>query len=485
MLSGSLGPPTGRRRVGHDRDVSEPAPGATADPFVLVSNRGPLRFESDGGGTLVSRRGAGGLVSGLAPLVSGTDTVWISAAMSDGDRVAASRGTTTAHGFRTRLLALDPDMYRMAYDVIGNATLWFVHHGLYDLARRPRFDDRFRTAWDAYREVNRVFADAVAADAPTGAAVLVQDYHLSLMGPMLAERRPDLRTVHFSHTPFAGPDLMRVLPDAVGAELLEGLAGHHRCGFHTQRWADAFGASCRELIGREPPTFVAPLATDPDDLAEVAGSDACRTALAELDRQVGDRALIVRVDRIELSKNLLRGFHAYDDLLARHPEWRGRVVFGAFLYPSREGLPEYLAYRQEVETVIEQVNRRWGTPDWVPILADLADDYARSVAALRRFDVLLVNPIRDGLNLVATEGALVNERDGLVLLSPEAGAWSELEGAVRRVHPYDISGTADALADALSASPAARATEAAELRWRAGLRRPADWLAGQLSAASA
>ena len=271
----------------------------------------------------------------------------------------------------------------------------------------------------------------------------------------------------------------------MAAELLEGLAGHHACGFHTQRWADAFVASCREVIGREPTTFVAPLAPDPADIAAVASSPACDAALADLDTQIGERHLIVRVDRIELSKNLVRGFHAFDDLLERYPHWRERVIFGAFIYPSREGLAEYLAYRQEVESVIASINRRWATPTWTPILADLTDDFPRSVAALRRYDVLLVNPIRDGLNLVAKEGALVNERDGLVALSPEAGAWAELSSAVRRVHPYDIAGTADALAQALAASPAERIEESAALRALARARTPSDWLADQVAAAEA
>ncbi len=471
--------------MGHDRAVTEPPAATDRRPVVLVSNRGPLSFSVRADGAVQARRGAGGLVSGLAPLVAGTDTIWIAAAMSDGDRAAAHEGLTDAEGFRTRLLELDADRYRMAYDVVGNATLWFVHHGLFDVAHRPRFDRHFAEAWAAYREVNAAFADAVAAESPPDAAVLVQDYHLSLLGPMLAEARPDLRTVHFSHTPFAGPDGLRVLPDDVRAELLEGLAGHHRCGFHTQRWADAFDASCRELIGRTPTTFVAPLAPDPDDLATVANGAACRSALAGLDEQVGDRALVARVDRIELSKNLVRGFLAYDDLLDRYPQWRGRVVFGAFFYPSREGLPEYLAYRQEVESVVERVNARWRTPEWTPILAFIGDDHPRSVAALRRFDVLMVNPLRDGLNLVAKEGALVNEHDGVVLLSTEAGAWAELEGAVRPVHPYDITGTADALADALATPVGARAAQADELRRRARSRTPTDWLDAQLAAANA
>jgi trehalose 6-phosphate synthase len=198
---------------------------------------------------------------------------------------------------------------------------------------------------------------------------------------------------------------------------------------------------------------------------------------------LGDRRLIARVDRIELSKNLLRGFHAFDDMLTRHPDLRERVVFGAFCYPSREGLAEYLAYRQEVEWLVRHLNEKWATKDWTPIVFDPTDDYPRSVAALRRYDVLLVNPIRDGLNLVAKEGPTVNERDGLVVLSTEAGVFDELEGAVRAVNPFDVSGTADAMAAALRAPADERREEAAEVRRRAGSRGPRAWLADQLEAA--
>ena len=180
-------------------------------PVVIVSNRGPVSFRRDEHGELVAKRGAGGLVSGIGPLVAGTGATWIAAAMSDADREAAAGGVIEAEGFRVRALDLDPDDFRLAYDVVCNAVLWFVHHGLFETARRPRFDRRWREAWAAYRRVNDAFADAVVADAPDGAAVLIQDYHLCLVAPRVAERRPDLTLVHFSHTPFAPPELLRVL----------------------------------------------------------------------------------------------------------------------------------------------------------------------------------------------------------------------------------------------------------------------------------
>lgn len=452
-------------------------------PVVVASNRGPLSFVRGDDGHLDAKRGAGGLVSGIGPLVAGTGTLWVAAAMSDGDRAAAGAGVVDADDFRVRLLDIDPETYRLAYDEISNQVLWFVHHGLYDLPRAPAFGPELGDAWHAYRELNRAFADAVAEDAPAGAAVLVQDYHLGLLGLGLAERRPDLDAVHFSHTPFATPSWLRVLPDHVAAEVLSGLAAHRACGFHSRRWAGDFLDCCRDVLALEPRTFVSPLPADPDDLRRTAASPACDAALAEIDDVVGDRLVVARVDRIELSKNLLRGFQAYGLLLEREPAWRERVVFVASVYPSRTGVPAYIAYQREVEALVERINERWGTPGWTPIVYDTRDDYPRSVAVLRRADVLLVNPIRDGLNLVAKEGAIVNERDAVLCLSREAGVWDEVGAAALAVSPFDLAGTADALDRALRMPAAERAERAQRLRRLSVARRPTDWLADQLAAA--
>ena len=451
--------------------------------LVIVSNRGPLSFSLDDTGALVTRRGGGGLVTALGPAVAGSGATWIAGALSDADREAAGRGLVEAEGFRLRSLVVDPDDYRSYYDVIANGTLWFLHHGLWDTPRRPRYDRHWREAWASFVAVNDAFAHTVVDAAPAGATVVVHDYHLSLLGPILATERPDLATVHFTHTPFCNPDGLRALPADAAEALLVGMAGYGACGFHATRWARNFEACCTEGLGAAVPTFVSPAAADADDIAAVAGSEACAAALADLEAQVGDRRLIVRVDRIELSKNLLRGFWAYDTLLRERPEWRERVVFAACVYPSREGLIEYLAYRQEVEGVIGQLNDRWSTPAWTPILYDPSDDFPRSVAALRRYDALLVNPVRDGLNLVAKEGPLVNERDGVLALSRESGVWEEMEGAALEVHPFDVAQTADALHAALSMGPDERRAHSLEVRRRAGARSPVEWLADQRAAA--
>jgi trehalose 6-phosphate synthase len=453
--------------------------------LVIVSNRGPLSFSLDDNQQLVARRGAGGLVSSLSPLVAGTDTIWIAAAMGEHDRAAAKRGLMDVEGFRLRSLALDPGLYRMAYDVVSNATLWFLHHGLFDLARRPRLDRRWLEAWSAYEEVNQAFSDAVVETAPKGATVLVQDYHLALVGAGLAHRRPDLRAVHFTHTPFCDPNGIRILPSAVAEELLAGMAAHMSCGFHSPRWAQAFEACCAEVLGRVPPTFVAPLGPDAEDLERIIGSEEWARWDRWLTGLLGDRQMILRVDRVELSKNVLRGFLAFDQLLEIHPELRERVTFVALVYASRQGLPEYLAYRTEVEHLAAQVNHRWATPGWTPVVLDISDNYPRSMAALRRYDVLLVNPLRDGLNLVAKEGPVINTNDGLLALSREAGAWAELSDTALEVNPFDVAGTAEVLASALAMPAAERAERSAALRRVAGRRTPRDWLDDQLAAAEA
>ncbi|HEY3942858.1 MAG TPA: trehalose-6-phosphate synthase [Acidimicrobiales bacterium] len=460
--------------------------------LVVASNRGPLSFRLDAEGDPELTGSGGGLAGTLHPLLAGSGATWVAASMSEADRRAAEDGLMAEDGLVIVPVDLDPDVYRMAYDVVANATLWFCHHHLFDLARRPRFDRHWAQAWDAYRSYNQSFARTLAEVAPSGASVLVQDYHLALCGTELRSRRPDLRTVHFSHTPFADPSGVRVLPEAAADELLRSMADFGACGFHTARWEAAFAACFEDEglaggIAGPGRTFHSALGPDPEALATAAASDAAAVAGAELERLVGDRKLVVRVDRVELSKNILRGCLAFEELLETRPEWRDRVVLLALAYPSREGLADYLAYRSEVEHTVARINETWGTPAWTPIVLDVADARARSVAALERYDVLLVNPVRDGLNLVAKEGPLVNRTDGVLVVSREAGAWEELRPAALGINPFDVSATARALEAALCMDAAERARRATDLRkvildhtaadWLTDLRQVADSLA--------
>jgi trehalose 6-phosphate synthase len=455
---------------------------------LVASNRGPYRFAAEADGTFTAHPGGGGLSSALRPLLADPTVPahWIAAAVTDGDRAAVRAGAVHAPDLDLVLLDLDPDAARMHYEVVSNQVLWFLFHGMFDLVHRPRFDHHFREAWAAYTAVNRAFADAITARAAHGETVLVQDYQLALVPGMVTAARPDLRVAAFLHTPFCGPTSARVLPTDVAEAILGSLA-RVPVGFHTDRWARAYAASAREVLGSaaDPPTFVAPLGPDAAHLAAVADSIAARDALAALDGLVHDRRVILRIDRLEPSKNIVRGFAAFDRLLELHPEWRTTVTFVALLNPSREALPEYLAYRDEVTRTVAAVNTRWATADWQPIVWDTRDDFAGSIAALERYDVLLVNPLRDGLNLVAKEGPLCNRRDGVVCLSPEAGAFAELHEAVVPVHPYDVEQGAAALHQALAMAPDERADRADRLRALAAARTPRTWLDAQLRAVEA
>ncbi len=450
--------------------------------LVIASNRGPVSFTMDGDGLLVRHDGSGGLVSTLRPLIEGTGATWVAAAMSPGDRRAAAEGLMTTEGMRVAPVVVDEDIYRMAYDVIANSALWFLHHHLYDLSRRPRIDHHWKEAWNAYRALNRAFAETIAQAARPGALVLVQDYHLALVGEFLPGMRPDLRTVHFSHTPFCAPEMLAPLPDTCARELIAGMAGFGARGFHSQRWAAAYRGCAHLVLGSEPSTFVAPLGPDPAHLETCASAperERNRTWLAE---HVGERKMILRVDRMEPSKNLLRGFFALDELLANSPQWRGEVVFVALLNLSRQSLALYRTYQAEVETAAAYVNARWGTDDWTPVVLDVTDDFGLSVAAMERYDVLLVNPVRDGLNLVAKEGPLLNKTDGVLVLSREAGSYDELGDIALGINPFDVAATAEAVERALAMAPHERAARALALDERVRSRRAEDWLDDQRTA---
>ncbi len=456
--------------------------------MIIVTNRGPARFTRAPDGSFSAQRGAGGIVGVLGPNLSAEKDEriqWVATAMTDDDCAAVAAGKAELPGVDLELLVLEPRVHRLHYDVISNATLWFLHHGLFDLPRRPRFDHRFRDAWDAYVTVNRAFVERIADSASPGDVALVHDYQLSLVPGLLTKTRPDLRIVHFTHTPFCGPNSIRVLPDDVAHDIARSMV-QVPCGFHTSRWASAFEASMTAVLGHDHrPTrvFVSPFAADAGDVLETRDSTATRDAIVELENHLGDRKLILRSDRIDPSKNIVRGFLAFDLLLREHPEWRERVVFVAMLNPSRESLPEYQAYRQEVEQAAAMVNERWGRADWTPVELDLRDDFPRAVAGYARYDVLLVNSLKDGLNLVAKEGPIVNQRHGVVCLSPEAGAFDELREAVLAVHPYDVDQNARALHDALSMPSDVRRERATRLRELASARTPAMWLGDLVDAA--
>ncbi|MFI1765502.1 trehalose-6-phosphate synthase [Streptomyces sp. NPDC020800] len=463
---------------------------------LVASNRGPVSYEilpDDGAGSLRAKRGGGGLVSGLSAIGPDTNAVWVCAALGDGDRAAVHRAdgallpAEETGGQRVRMLDIDAAVFADAYNGIANSVLWFVHHMLYQTPLEPVFDAEFRRQWASYEAYNRAFAEALAEEAADGAAVLIQDYHLALAPRMLRRLRPDLRIGHFSHTPWAPPDYFRLLPDDIAAELLTGILGADRAAFLTRRWADAFTDCCHAVLGPGIPSGtrigVHGLGADADFLRERAHRTDVTERMAALREEIGEgRRTVVRVDRTELSKNIVRGLLAYQQLLEDHPEWRERVVHLAFAYPSRQDLAVYRAYTAEVQRVAEEINARYGTPGWTPVVLHVKDDFARSLAAYRLADVALVNPIRDGMNLVAKEVPVVSDEGCALVLSREAGAYEELGEDAIVVNPYDIGGTADALHAALNMAAGERAERSKRLAAAATALPPAQWFLDQLRA---
>ncbi|MET4640465.1 trehalose 6-phosphate synthase [Streptomyces atratus] len=452
----------------------------SAAQVLVASNRGPVSYALSEDGSISAKRGGGGLVSGLSAV---EDKLWVCAALGDGDRAAVRRGIAEPG---VRMLDIDADVHADAYNGIANSVLWFVHHMLYQTPLEPVFDAEFRRQWASFEAYNLAFAQALAEEAGEGAAVLVQDYHLALVPGMLRDLRPDLRIGHFSHTPWAPVDYFRLLPDDIAEQLLRGMLGADRAGFLTRRWADAFTACCTAVLGGTGRTRIGVhgLGADADFLRRRAHEADVDERMAILREQVGGtgRKTIVRVDRTELSKNIVRGLLAYRELLNTRPQWRERVVHVAFAYPSRQDLAVYREYTAEVQRLADDINEAYGTPDWTPVLLHVNDDFARSLGAYRLADVALVNPIRDGMNLVAKEVPVVSDQGCALVLSREAGAYEELGADAIVVNPYDVSATAVALHEALTMPDGERAERSKRLAAAATALPPQRWFLEQLEA---
>ncbi len=465
-------------------------------PLIVASNRGPLTVVAVDDGDDEVRRGGGGLVSGMQHALASTpDALWVCAALNDRERTLARQAdggrlselplvADALHGdFDVHMLPIDAPTFRAAYNGIANSTLWFVLHQLFDLPKQPAFDASWRRQWAAYVRFNQAFAEAIARDAADNATVMVQDYHLFLVPRMLRELRADVRIGFFTHTPWVPTDYFTTLPDDVAFAVVDGMLGADVVGFHTQRWADLFCESAGTVCdAKSPGVGVFPLGTDAGEMQKLGGRRDVDNALRVFDGEVGDRLVIGRVDRTELSKNVWRGLLAYRELLRRYPEWRGRVVHAVYENPSREDLPSYREYTASIERLAAEIDDEFGTDDWSPILLEMQDDYPAALAVLRRSDVIFVNSVRDGMNLVVLEALVLSERDPAVVISREMGAAELLGDDAITVNPFDVSANADALNEALLMAPDERAERANRMRAAAVRLPPTDWFQAQLDA---
>jgi trehalose 6-phosphate synthase len=447
--------------------------------LIVAANRGPINVRALDDGSLVAGHGVGGLAPSLARALDGRGALWIAAAASDAERQLArgARLASEATSVELDYIDFETELLNSAYNVIANQTLWYLHHGMFDHIRRPVFDRAWNDAWEDYRAYNVAFAARISERAAVGATVVVNDYHLSLVGVELARRRPDLLTVHFTHTPFATREELSVLPRAIATELVAALSEFGALGFHASRWMERFAESAEMLTVQVPELFVAPLGADPEELEATATAPAVLAARERIRQRIAGRQLIVRSDRIEPSKNIVRGILAFEELLDSTPSLCTRVRFIMRAYASRTAVADYVAYGDEIQRAATRVNAKFSDEAGSDVIEfDNGDDFAASVAALSLYDVLLVNPIRDGMNLVAKEGPIVNTADGVLVLSREAGAFAELGADAIPVDPFDVSMTAEAMRRALSLSTEDRKRRAASLSARAAVLPPSKWL---------
>jgi trehalose 6-phosphate synthase len=463
-----------------------------------------VTFGQDENGARVARRGGGGLVTALRSLVALHDVTWVASAMTEEDRAVAGEAGGEAieeiardgSPYRLKLVAHDEAAYDWFYNVVANPTLWFLQHYLWDLAHSPNLDRGLHLAWDeGYVAVNAGFADAVVAEleAQPDAAVCFHDYHLYLAPRLVRARAPEAALSHFIHIPWPEPDYWRVLPEAIRLALHDGLLANDTIGFHTDRWRRNFLRSCADIAGAEANfeegtadydgrrVFATchPISVDPGEFDELAESSEVLELEAQLLEKRPER-LVLRVDRTDPSKNVVRGFRAFERLLEDHPELHEKVGMLALLDPTRQDIPEYAEYLGAIQRTARSVNDHFQTENWTPIDLRIADNFLESVAAYKQYDVLLVNAIFDGLNLVAKEAPLVNERDGVLVLSENAGAHAELSEWALTVNPFDIAGQAEALRVALEMSAEERRERLEGLRSHVRDHDLAGWVEAQL-----
>jgi trehalose 6-phosphate synthase len=474
-----------------------------SDPLIIVSNRGPAQFERDESGERTVRRGGGGLVTALSGLVSHRDALWIASAMTDEDvAVSEERGgpvelSIDGIDYRVLLVGSDPEAYDRFYNVIANPILWFIQHYLWDLSNAPDIRQEELDAWDlGYQAVNQDIATAVLGqiEGRERPLVMLHDYHLYTAPAMIRAERPDAFLHHFVHIPWAQPDSWRILPGRIREAIFRGMLANDIIGFHTHAYCINFIRCCDELLeaevdyvegvvhhaGGETRTRAYPLSIDAERLRRAAESP----EVAAAEREVLERRrkhLIIRVDRADLSKNVLRGFTAFDTFLTQHPEFREQVTFIAHLQPSRQDVPEYVEYLERIEALVAVVNHRHGTTDWMPIDLKIYENFPEAVARYKHFDLLMVNSLFDGMNLVAKEAPAVNTRGGVLMLSENTGSHEELADSALSVNPFDIQEQADAIYKALTMSAEEREVRAQHLKKLVFSRNPGDWVDDQLA----
>ena len=444
---------------------------------IIVSNRGPVEYLPSGDGEYHARRGSGGLVTALNVICRNEGLTWISSAIGEGDRRVGAeaewghvKSPLPGQNLNIRFVSSSRRTYHKYYNVICNPLLWFLQHYMWNTPYTPNVDSAVQDAWkNGYSAMNKLFADAIideanAADLPP--VVMLQDYHLYLAPKMIRHAIPEVILQHFTHIPWPSSHYWLLLPSDMRREIYESLCSTDIVGLQTLRDVHNFLEGCVTFLPNADVDYnehtvkyndrtikakAYPASVSVEGLRHVAASIRVQDYERKLLPHCGPKT-IVRVDRTEPSKNIVRGFRAYDLLLDRYPEYRGQVTFLAFLVPSRTHIKQYERYTEEVNNITKHINEKYGTEEWKPVTVFHENNYSQAIAGMQLYDVLLVNSVIDGMNLVAKEGPIVNKKNGVLILSEGAGAHQQLAEGALSIAPADLEGTAEALNTALSMS---------------------------------
>jgi trehalose 6-phosphate synthase len=473
----------------------------TAAGVVIVANRGPHDFVYHDDGW-IAQPSSGGLVSMLTPLARQPNVMWFCCVSEPPGAQDAARGlfTTAADQRDARLhvvpVPLPAATYHAYYGEISNEVLWMLQHRIIGTDGLDALDHLRYAAWDnGYVVANQRLAEGIAATCASAQAFLIQDYHLYPLPKLIRHAFPGTPILHFTHIPFPDVALLKLIPAQWRETILHGLLGADVVGMQTQGDVRAFVACCEEFLGCAVETDVAsvrapdgrtvavrsyPASVDPRALARTMETASVAAARERLTPELGELS-IIRVDRLDPSKNQLIGFRAFERLLELRPDLRSRLRFSAFLVPSRTDLSIYRAYRDTIYACIEGINARFAADCGGPaITVYYTNDRDQALAAMEACDVLLINSLEDGMNLVAKEWALVSRRPGVLVLSETTGVAREAEGCALLVSPLDVEGTARALETALDMPAPERQTRVDELSARINRWTAHDWLGAQL-----
>lgn len=455
--------------------------------LIIASNRGPVEYTIQLDGSLVAQRGSGGMVTALLAAARFVPATWVASTMTDGDRRAAEEADghllrVPDHEIFVRFVTVPAPVYQRHYYVFCNPLLWFVQHFMWNTPRTPNIGRAVYEAWEnGYIPVNEAIAQAVAEEAnqqPAPPYVLLQDYHLYLTPAMIRREAPESTILHFTHIPWSGPRYWGVLPEFMRRRIHEDMCAADIVGLQTNSDVRNFLHCCDAMLDEaeidHPNSLVTyrghttrvrhyPISIDAAGLKMFVRSEEVSGAQERLKPFLGEKT-IVRVDRSEPSKNIIRGLRAWELLLERHDVFRGKVNFLQFLVPSRSELGVYQTYTDEIFELVESINDHFGDVAWQPVRVFYEENYPQAIAGMCMYDVLLVNPVIDGMNLVSKEGPLVNERDGVLILSELAGSHEQLAEYALSVAPTDLEGTVRALHQALTMPPDERRRRAAALK---------------------